>query len=911
MLKSKTSLLKFAKRVAILTACVSLTGYAQGSPVAIDTSQVLQLPGGVLYGTFRAEDGPFYIQGSVTVPAGQVLNFEAGSKIYIGGKYSTITVFGQLLAKGTAENPVTFLSGKAEPNPWDWDRIYIRTRNRCVFEHVVLQHANYGIMVENGSAIIKNSVFKKNSLHGLVARNATVSLSNTKFSGGHVCAILVDKAAQVTADSIQVTDNITALAVRDGGSFSATRSSIVHNSSGIVIEENSSINLVATNVTKNRKGVIAATTIPKKMLEMVYGNGEELSLASTDEIDKLLKTPEDVKSVMLPVNTVPLSAPKSFTSGFSALQAAKQASVSFIGNVTGGFRYIAAESVPSNDTLIFQTRYPEDSTDQLAGLQPEVQLFLSGRRGDADINFLADLYGNQWTGVRKNVFNLNMTYENQQLLVGDFFENGSEISISGRQMTGVKYKSEFAGMGRGMNRFDFTAAIGETETPKDSGDNELDLYNDVVDSGLSVRQQLTYLLSLQIRPGYNSRIRVNSFISKDQTSNPFLRSEPTDPGVPDPLQAQNGTIAAEYDILNGAITLMGEVGVGEHDTLSPDKEIDWWNPAIANAISKVFGEIENQKHWALLLGADGKLAGYGLSIGYSQIAPSYFSAGNPYLETDKRIVHFSAERQIRENISATAQYEFEQSELSTTFDLSALTPGPQLDHQFDAGVKYSPSEKLPDFGFDFTVQYQGRDEVEVYEQQVSSLLDTVKQQSAEVRSRIGIDIRQRFKQGFDYAVSYRFLYTNDVTEYVDTAEVDLDDGFQNQFSARWGIKYKRVLSNRTSLRVTTKSEVRDSLRGLQFKISNDLKWNVIPRTLSFVIKGDYKQRIDDEYDDELAAREKTVTEYYSAGFETKYSLTSRTALKGVLEYESSRDETLYSSENFDAFIGGLYLTYLF
>ncbi|HEX7511288.1 MAG TPA: hypothetical protein VF335_08310, partial [Chitinivibrionales bacterium] len=115
------------------------------------TTYGLEIPPGIIFGKFEKENGPFLLQGSVIVPSGEVLEFGPGCTIFMGGNYPTITVFGQLIVKGTAAQPVIFQSANPKPNPWDWDRIYCRSRNRSVFEHCIIRHSNYGIYVENGS----------------------------------------------------------------------------------------------------------------------------------------------------------------------------------------------------------------------------------------------------------------------------------------------------------------------------------------------------------------------------------------------------------------------------------------------------------------------------------------------------------------------------------------------------------------------------------------------------------------------------------------------------------------------------------------------------------------------------------------------------------------------------------------
>ena len=69
------------------------------------------------------------------------------------------------------------------------------------------------------------------------------------------------------------------------------------------------------------------------------------------------------------------------------------------------------------------------------------------------MNALIDFYGNQWLApshyLRKNILNLSFRYDDQLLLFGDFFESLSETSLSGRQITGVKYPGAMGKLGGG------------------------------------------------------------------------------------------------------------------------------------------------------------------------------------------------------------------------------------------------------------------------------------------------------------------------------------------------------------------------------------------------------------------------------------------------------------------------------
>jgi hypothetical protein len=258
------------------------------------------IPAGICFGTFTRENGPFLIDGSITVPSGQILEFGPGSVVYVGGAYSTITVFGQMVVSGTENSPVQFLSAKKRPNPWDWDRIYCRSRNQSHFEHCFIRHSNYGITVENGSVDIKNSLFEHNSLSAVAVKNSDVTILSSTFSRGHVCAILLSAGAHVIGDSLMITDNTTGIGCDGNARLELRGGWIEGNVNGIVTTAEAAITMTGTEVSHNKTGIITGKAIPKRDRPMVYANGSDETVVGSEALKKYLTEPETVRSIVLP-----------------------------------------------------------------------------------------------------------------------------------------------------------------------------------------------------------------------------------------------------------------------------------------------------------------------------------------------------------------------------------------------------------------------------------------------------------------------------------------------------------------------------------------------------------------------------------------------------------------------------------
>ena len=898
------------------------------------------LPAGVLFGTFTKDDGPFLIEGNVIIPSGQVLEFGQACTVYVGGDYSTITVFGQLFARGTADEPVVFMSANRNAQPWDWDRIYCRSRNRSLFEHCIIRHSNYGIYVENGSAGIFNCRFERNSLSGVVVKNGDLSISNTFFSGGHVVAINLFRGAIVSAESLFVRDNITGVSCAPQSQLKLTGGYISANTNGIIAAEGSSIEIVAAEISRNKTGVITEKEIPRKFREMVYANLVDVKITPPEEMKGLLKEPQPVASIVVPKTSVVPKLSPEFKEGFTALNVPQEPTASFIGNVTTGFTWFMPHSTvhpkdrdttetytEKNDGTVDtlrtierimrrQTKYPGEQSDKwFSGVQPELQFFANGRRNNADINLLMDLYGNQWLStdnyLGKNMFNLSMNYAQQSLVIGDFFESASETSIPGRQMTGVRYSGKYLEMGKGEKRVEFKLAAGETEIAKDSGDHEIFVYNQTVDTGMSKRQQITYIAELNVRPNMFSSLSARGIISHDQTDKPLFRKALSDPAAVDPVSAQTGCISGNIFLLNRKVELFGEIDLGSADTISDSsaENIAWYNPKVEKAVPKVFSLFNRDdffNHYATTIGSRADISGYHANLKYIQIAPSYYSAGDPYLVNWRKNVTASINRPVNKNMDVTASYEFDRTILKGFSD--EQTPNVTDLNIVSLNSAYEMGEGKPSFSVDYTLQHKRNDARESVVREDTSYSEDYKEK--ELSNRVSLEGKQTFNNGIAYSLRYQLLWDNDYGEHPDEFLNDEGDRVHNAVSGWFSLKVKRIIRNKTSFRLAMKYENRDSLRAYQYKLSDRLSVQIIPRKLNCTVSGEYSFKSEKEY--EVSAWQlPLLTKYYSGEVEVKYSFTARLTCSVKGRYEKSYDDIPGSSENYSAPLFGLHLTYLF
>ena len=132
--------------------------------------QATFVPAGPVSGTWTLEDSPVYIEGPVTVENGQTLEIEPGVRVATRGTYS-ITVEGNILAEGTADNPIMFTA--SNPNiTWDgldYEGQNIVSANPSVFDHCIFQYGQ----AQGGGEYNSGGIFAVRNYNNLEIYNST------------------------------------------------------------------------------------------------------------------------------------------------------------------------------------------------------------------------------------------------------------------------------------------------------------------------------------------------------------------------------------------------------------------------------------------------------------------------------------------------------------------------------------------------------------------------------------------------------------------------------------------------------------------------------------------------------------------------------------------------------------------
>ncbi|MFH1760872.1 MAG: right-handed parallel beta-helix repeat-containing protein, partial [bacterium] len=414
------------------------------SPDTVPTQFTL-IPQGIFAENLTPDESPYLIDGSIIIPSGAVVNISPGVEIYIGGSYTTITVFGTLIAIGTKEETIVFRSVSSTPKPWDWDRIYFRSPAKSYLENVIIKHCNYGIYMVNGSVELKDCMLSDISLNAIYARNSVLFLKNISINKGTVTGAYFDVGAKVDVDSCKITGCVNGILCNNYSAANMKKLDLNDNEKALVLREKAAVNMEDGLLLGNRVGVMLEKPLKKMRLPNVKKNGINVITGSSKDFKQTFKAPEIVKTLGLN-NKVKFSK-KGFTPGLKSLKSQKAKLIHLIGSFTFGLGYNnivnhnGEEKVLDNFGNVIETRQYKQ-TGYIPGLRPELQIFGNSQQRDLDLTINADFYNDpqvSYSRFKKNLLNVAMNWRGNKLAMGDYTENISEISMFSRRMLGTRF----------------------------------------------------------------------------------------------------------------------------------------------------------------------------------------------------------------------------------------------------------------------------------------------------------------------------------------------------------------------------------------------------------------------------------------------------------------------------------------
>jgi hypothetical protein len=306
-------------------------------------------------------------------------------------------------------------------------------------------------------------------------------------------------------------------------------------------------------------------------------------------------------------------------------------------------------------------------TTLVPGLQQSLNVALFGRTRDLDMTLLADLRNNNWNRLEpRNLnsisrFTLNMHVRTHQIILGDFFESMSESFLQSREIRGLKYGVTVP-EALGGNSFISLLGVGGVVQPAISlGDNLQDLYRQYETSG----QFRRWLAATTIRGGVTGTLDVGVKYLWAKDDEHSIEETINDP-------VANRVMGGDLSLFlwDRNIRLFGEYLGSQKDTLSAQAVTD-------NAYNG---------------GIDFSYQTFKFLIAYQKFGYQYFTAGFPFLETDRQGIRGQIAYAFPQAISFLADFEVYQNNLDN-LDYLPTTDTQILDFSIN-----SQFPNLPEFG---------------------------------------------------------------------------------------------------------------------------------------------------------------------------------------------------------------------
>ena len=276
-------------------------------------------------------------------------------------------------------------------------------------------------------------------------------------------------------------------------------------------------------------------------------------------------------------------------------------------NLTGRISLQTMNVQYDDQSLLKPDSIPDDQYAKaplIPGLQQRLNIALFGRAKSMDITLLGDLKNNQWDQLnqfkRVDRLTLNIRSGLNEFVLGDFFENGSDLFIQSREVRGIKLHLENSGNWY----YQLNATGGQVQRALDVGERLPGLYHQYETSGQYRRYMAAGIFRFGKRDRFNLGVRY--LWGKDD-------SKSINESILEPLTNRNIGADGFLYLWQRHIKFFFEGDLSRKDTLSA----------------------QNVRDNAYRVGLDFRYKQFKM-IGYKQrLGYDYYSVGYPYLQTDR------------------------------------------------------------------------------------------------------------------------------------------------------------------------------------------------------------------------------------------------------------------------------------
>ena len=282
-------------------------------------------------------------------------------------------------------------------------------------------------------------------------------------------------------------------------------------------------------------------------------------------------------------------------------------------DVTGRISYRVLRTQYDEESAIKPDSIPESEYGKgtlIPGLQQSLNLALFARSRGLDITLLGDIRHDPWNELnqleRLQRLSLSARFGlNNELVLGDFFESGSEFFIQSREVRGGKLFLQFNNLWNNRSSLETKILGGRIERSQAIGGRIPNLYRQYNNSG----QYRRYFASADIRLADSDWFSLGlSYLYARDDSLSINRS------INEPLDNQNAGARASLFFWDKKIRLFGEGFTSRKDTLTGKSVDDYTYQAGVDFRYNMF-----------------KLIGSYYRLGYD-----YYTAGYPFLFNDRQ-----------------------------------------------------------------------------------------------------------------------------------------------------------------------------------------------------------------------------------------------------------------------------------
>lgn len=529
---------------------------------------------GEVSGFLKAANSPYTVQETIVVPEGKALVVEAGTVVDFAPGTGLDVQGGSVAFVGESGKPVILKS--SNPDSY-WNGISVTGQRSANFQYVYISNAEIGLAVENGIAELREVNFENVKEIGLYAKSASVDIHWGAFKNNKSVALWAANKSFVNVDATAFYQNGVAVVAGETSNLNLQLSNLAHNDCAILDMENNDFHQLRSKVEQNKVGLVSSDMPSDEFKNIVRGNAMDFSQALQSTVAALPAEPSNAYSERF----------RPVTQLVGAGSADSSWTVSGNLEVSGGYHHVMTrhnhsgeEYIMGSDTVAAGKRYK--NYFQTPGFFTNWNAYLSMESPSGQLlEFSADISADKWN--KFNPENVLAVYSDnmQRAAVGDIYLSAGEAYLAGVNILGGSYDLNLFNNRAGEPLFVLSAFGGESQKPKVVGERDEDIYNDYIEDGEGVPQEL--LVGGKIR--WNMHRRFNGTLgfigSKDFLEDPLLRD-----GMNDNVNTASPVVTSKtffadgnWLFFPGDIELNGQVAIGAADTT---------NAELQRAINEVF-----------------------------------------------------------------------------------------------------------------------------------------------------------------------------------------------------------------------------------------------------------------------------------------------------------------------------------